>query len=217
MKPTSSLPVIGVMLAALAVIAVVSWVTWSWIGGKGTAGSQNVVMRTEANIGGPFTLTNHKGDTVTDESFRGKYMLVFFGYGYCPDICPTELASIAATLDVMGPQAEEVTPLFITIDPERDTPEFLADFVVNFHPRMIGLTGAPEAIGSVAKSYKVFYAKSRQSAGPDYLMDHSSFIYLMGPDGKFITMFRPQTDPKKMAETIDKVISQQASAASGTG
>lgn len=217
MKPTPSLPVIGVMLAALAVIAIVSWVTWSWIGGKGTAGSQNIVMRTEANIGGPFTLTDHTGATVTDENYRGKYMLVFFGYGYCPDICPTELANMAVTLDAMGPQADKVAPLFITVDPERDTPEFLADFVVNFHPKLVGLTGAPDAIGSVARSYKVFYARSRQSAGQDYLMDHSSFIYLMGPDGKFITMFRPQTDPKKMAEMIGQVIAEDASASSGTG
>jgi len=211
MRPTPSLPVIAVMLAALAVIAVASWVAWSWIG-DGQTGGQGGGMRTEADIGGPFQLTDQTGHTVTDQSFRGQFMLLYFGYGFCPDVCPTELANMATALDIMGPKAESVAPVFITVDPERDTPEFLADYVVNFHPRLIGLTGTPENIRAVASAYKVYFAKSRKSAGDDYLMDHTSFVYLMGPDGKFLTMFRGQTDPKKMAETIERYMAELASA-----
>jgi cytochrome oxidase Cu insertion factor (SCO1/SenC/PrrC family) len=203
MKPTPSLPAIGVMLAALAVIAVASWVTWSWIenGGNGgrTAGS---AMQTEVEIGGSYELIDHTGKTVTDRSFHGQYVLLYFGYGFCPDVCPTELANMATAMDILGPQADKVTPVFITVDPERDTPEFLNDYVKNFHPRMVGLTGSPEKIAAVAKSFKVYYAKSRKSAGDDYLMDHTSFVYLLGPDGKFLAIFRGQTDPKEMAKSI---------------
>lgn len=211
MKPTPSLPVIAVMLAALAVIAVASWVAWSWIGDGQTAGPSGA-MRTEANIGGPFQLTDQTGHTVTDQSFRGQFLLIYFGYGFCPDVCPTELANMATALDIMGPKAESVAPVFITVDPERDTPEFLADYVVNFHPRLIGLTGTPENIRAVAKAYKVYFAKSRKSAGDDYLMDHTSFVYLMGPDGKFVTMFRGLTDPKEMAATIERYLAELAAA-----
>lgn len=214
MKPTPSLPVIGVMLAALAVIAVASWVAWSWfIGGGQDAGPWGTALRTETNIGGPFSLIDQHGNRVTDKTYRGQYLIVYFGYGYCPDVCPTELANIASTMDLLGPKAKKVTPLFISVDPERDTPEFLADYVVNFHPRLVGLTGTPEEIAKVAKAYKVFYAKSRSSRGDDYLMDHTSFVYLMGPDGGFLNMFRGQTDPKAMAQTIERIMANGPSAA----
>jgi protein SCO1/2 len=207
MKPTPSLPVIGVMLAALAVIAVASWVAWSWIvNGDRDAGGAGGTLRAEADIGGPFSLIDHHGNHVTDKTYRGQYLLVYFGYGYCPDVCPTELANVANVMDILGEKAKKVTPLFISVDPERDTPEFLADYVVNFHPRLVGLTGTPEEIAKVAKEYKVYYAKSRKSAGEDYLMDHTSFVYLMGPDGQFLNMFRGQTDPKAMAETVERIM-----------
>jgi len=209
MKPTPSLPVIGVMLAALAVIAVASWVAWSWIaGGDQGAGGPGAGLRTEADIGGPFTLTDNHGNPVTDKTYRGQYLLVYFGYGYCPDVCPTELANIASAMDLLGAKASQVTPLFITVDPERDTAEFLADYVQSFHPRLVGLTGTPAEIAKVAKEYKVYYAKSRKSAGKDYLMDHTSFVYLMGPDGNFLTMFRGQTDPKAITETIERFMAE---------
>jgi len=210
MKPAPSLPVIGVMLAALAVIAVASWVAWSWIAnGDMSAGTGSGGIHTEANIGGPFELVDHHGRPVTDKTYRGQYLLVYFGYGYCPDVCPTELANIANALDILGAKADKVAPLFITVDPERDTVEFLADYVASFHPRLIGLTGTPDHIAAVAKSYKVYYAKSRKSAGNDYLMDHTSFVYLMDPDGKFLTMFRGQTDPKAIAETIARFMAEE--------
>jgi protein SCO1/2 len=137
-------------------------------------------------------------------------MLIYFGYGYCPDVCPTELANMANALDILGPDTAKVAPLFITVDPERDSVEFMADYVANFHPSLIGLTGTTEHVAEVAKRYKVYYAKSRKSAGEDYLMDHTSFVYLMGPDGEFRAMFRGHTDPKEMAETIERFIAEDA-------
>lgn len=210
MKPTPSLPVIGVMLAALAVIAVASWVAWSWIAVGDRAAGTSGTMRTEADIGGPFELVDHHGKPVTDKTYRGRYMLIYFGYGYCPDVCPTELANMANALDILGPEVEKVAPLFITVDPERDTAEFMADYVANFHPSLIGLTGTVEHVAEVARRYKVYYAKSRKSAGDDYLMDHTSFVYLMGPDGNFLTMFRGHTDPKTIAQTIERFIAEDA-------
>lgn len=209
MKPAPSLPVIGAMLATLAVIAVASWVAWSWIGPDAAGGGRGGAMKAEMDIGGPFQLVDQQGRPVTDQTFRGQYMLVYFGYGYCPDVCPTELANLTAALDILGPKADAVKPLFITVDPERDTPAFLADYVANFHPRLTGLTGTPEQIKAVAKAYKVYYAKAEQPGEADYLMDHTSFVYLMGPDGRFLSLFRGQTDPNTIAETIARFMTER--------
>ena len=209
MKPAPSLPVIGVMLATLAAIAVASWVAWRWITPDSGGGGQGGVMRAEMDIGGPFELVDQHGQPVTDKTFRSKYLLVYFGYGYCPDVCPTELANIGAALDILGPKAETVKPLFITVDPERDTPAFLSDYVANFHPRLTGLTGTPEQIKAVAKAYKVYYAKADRPGEGEYLMDHTSFVYLMGPDGRFLSLFRGQTDPKTIAETITRFMTER--------
>ena len=113
-----------------------------------------------ALVGGPFELVSHKGQPVTDKDFRGKYMLVSFGYTYCPDVCPTELQVISAALDELGDKARDIQPIFITIDPERDTVAALAQYMQSFHPSYIGLTGSPEAIAKAAKAYRVYYAKS---------------------------------------------------------
>ena len=199
------------MLAALAVIAVASWVTWSWITNDGApSAAPSGAMRAGVEIGGPFELVDHTGKTVTDKSFHGQFVLLYFGYGFCPDVCPTELANMAAAMDSLGPKAEKVTPVFITVDPERDTPEFLMDYVKNFHPRMVGLTGTPENIAAAAKAFKVYYAKSRKSAGEDYLMDHTSYVYLLGPDGKFLAIYRGMTDPKEIASSVGKFIAEIA-------
>jgi cytochrome oxidase Cu insertion factor (SCO1/SenC/PrrC family) len=155
-----------------------------------------------ALVGGPFTLTDHNGKRVTDQDFRGKYMLIFFGFTYCPDVCPTELGSIAAALDAMGPAGERVTPVFVSVDPERDTPAALADYVSRFHPRMVGLTGSAEQVAQAARAYRVYYAKVRPRDASDYLMDHSSFIYFVGPDGRVRSLFRPETAPEAIAAAI---------------
>jgi protein SCO1/2 len=153
-------------------------------------------------LGGPFTLVDHTGRTVTEGDFAGRSMLVYFGFTYCPDVCPTELGTIAAALDAMGPAAERVTPVFVSIDPERDTPAALADYVSRFHPRMVGLTGSTEQVAQAARAYRVYYAKVRPRDSTDYLMDHSSFIYLVGPDGRVRSLFRPETSPEAIAAAV---------------
>ena len=160
-----------------------------------------------ALVGGPFTLTDHKGKRVTDQDFRGRYMLIFFGFTYCPDVCPSELQVMSAALDELGPKAEKIQPIFITIDPARDTPEAMKLYVANFHPRMVGLTGSPEDIAQVAKAYRVYYARAKGSENqPDYLMDHSTILYLMGPDGKFVKHFTYGTDAKGLAAALGEDI-----------
>lgn len=150
-------------------------------------------------LGGPFTLVDHTGRTVTERDFAGRALLVYFGFTYCPDVCPTELGTIAAALDAMGPAGERVTPVFVSIDPERDTPAAMADYVSRFHPRMVGLTGSAEQVAQAARAYRVYYAKVRPRESTDYLMDHSSFIYLVGPDGRVRSLFRSETTPEAIA------------------
>ena len=158
-------------------------------------------------IGGPFSLVNQDGQRMTENDFRGKYMLVTFGYTSCPDVCPAELSAIAQTVDQLGNKAEQVNPVFITIDPERDTVPQVAEYVKNFHARMIGLTGTPEEIKQAARSYRVFYAKAEdKKSALGYLMDHSAFIYLMNPNGEYVTHFAYGTPPEKMSSVIAKAI-----------
>jgi protein SCO1/2 len=160
-----------------------------------------------ALVGGPFSLTDQDGRKVSEKDFLGKHMLVFFGYTYCPDICPTELQVMMAALEQMGPGAEQIQPVFVSVDPERDTPEVLKSYVENFGPRLIGLTGTPEEIASVAKAYRVYYAKAGDVNSPDsYLMDHSSIIYLMGADGRFLKHFAYTTDVEKLAKELKEAV-----------
>jgi cytochrome oxidase Cu insertion factor (SCO1/SenC/PrrC family) len=160
-----------------------------------------------ALVGGAFTLTDNTGKRVTDQDFRGKYMLMFFGYTSCPDICPAGLQLMAGALEKLGPKAAHITPIFISVDPERDTPEKLAAYVKNFDPRLVGLTGTPEEIAAVAKAYKVYYAKAPNKERPDaYTMDHTSVIYVMDPKGEFVTHFTPATSVDEMAAKLDKIL-----------
>jgi protein SCO1/2 len=159
------------------------------------------------SIGGPFTLENSAGKTVTDRDFRGKYMLVYFGYTYCPDVCPTTLNAVADALDKLGPKAAALRPIFITVDPGRDTPTVMKQYTGAFSPALIGLTGTPDEIAQVAKEYRVYYAKHVTGPGPnDYSMDHSSILYLMGPDGRFIAPIRADESGDEMATTISKLV-----------
>lgn len=161
----------------------------------------------KALIGGPFTLTDTTGRQVTDKNYRGRYMLVFFGFTACPDICPAGMQLISAALDKIGAKAENVTPIFISVDPERDTPQKLAGFVKNFSPRIVGLTGTRDEIAGVAKAYKVFYEKTPNEAAPaDYGMNHTSIIYLMSPDGEYVTHFTPMTSVDAMAEKLSNLL-----------
>lgn len=154
-------------------------------------------------VGGPFALVAHDGATVTEQTFRGDFLLVFFGYTFCPDVCPTTLAEVSRTLDLLGADAARVQPLFISIDPARDAPQALAEYVGHFHPRILGLTGTTEQVAAAAKAYRVYYAKAPGEADDDsYLMDHSALVYLMASDGGYATAFSHQTPPEEMAAAI---------------
>ncbi|HUN50998.1 MAG TPA: SCO family protein [Candidatus Sulfotelmatobacter sp.] len=157
-------------------------------------------------IGGPFSLVDQNDKPVTDAAFRGKVMLVYFGYTFCPDVCPTELAKIGAALDALGPKANQVAPLFITVDPERDTPAKLKPYVEQFSPRLIGLTGTPEQVKAVEKEYRVYAAKSGDTSGQYYLMDHTSFIYLMDQEGHYRAVSRPDISPQALADKIRELL-----------
>ena len=158
----------------------------------------------EALIGGPFALTDAEGKRRTDAEFRGKHMLVFFGFVNCPDFCPTALYTITQAMEKLGPKAENLAPIFITVDPERDTPAQLKNYAQNFDKRIAMLTGTPEEIAAAARAFRVYYAKRPLEKAGEYTMDHSAYIYLMGPDGKFITHFRHAISPDDLAEALKK-------------
>ncbi len=141
-----------------------------------------------AAIGGPFSLTDQNGRTVTDQDFKGRPFLVFFGFTHCPDICPTTMFEISEIFKKLGPAGERMRALFITVDPERDTPKALKDYLSSFDPRIVGVTGDDAAIAAVAKAYRAYYKRVPLAEG-GYTMDHTAIIYLMGKDGRFVTPF----------------------------
>ena len=161
------------------------------------------LMYGRGSVGGPFTLTDQTGRQRSDTEFRGKLMIVYFGYTYCPDVCPTDLMAITQALDALGPAAEGVQPVFITVDPERDT-KVLADYVSAFHHSFVGLTGSPEEIRTVANSYKAFYVKVPDERGGGYSIDHAGVIYLMGRSGEYLGFMPPQTNPDRLTEILRK-------------
>lgn len=150
----------------------------------------------QALVKSEFDLVDHHGNSVTEKDFKGRWQLVFFGYTFCPDICPTTLATIAEVLDALGNDVDQVAPLFITVDPERDTREVVAEYVAAFHPKLIGLTGTPEQVKAAAESFRVYYAKAEEADAPNgYLMAHSGYIYLMTPDGEYEAVFTENRNP----------------------
>jgi len=161
-------------------------------------------------IGGEFTLVDQNGATVTDADFKGQFMLVYFGYTFCPDVCPTALNRNAEAMDVLGEEAEKVVPILITIDPERDTVAHMKEYAKFFHPRLVALTGSEEQVKAAAKAYRVFYAKvEEEGADPDnYLMDHTAITFMVGPDGQFVQHFSHDVTPEEMAERMRKVMAE---------
>ena len=157
-------------------------------------------------FGGPFTLHAGNGRLVSDTDFRGKFMLVYFGYTHCPDICPEDLVIIKEALDLLGKDADRIQPLFITVDPARDTPELLQDYVSSISPRLIGLSGGEAEIAALAKLYRVHRRKLAPPAAAkdqdNYIVDHSSLKYLMGPDGQFRTLIPHSVSAARMAEIV---------------
>ncbi|MDH5750479.1 MAG: SCO family protein, partial [Rhodospirillales bacterium] len=177
----------------------------------------------QVEFGGPFSLVDHTGKAVTDQSFRGSYMLIYFGYTFCPDVCPTGLQNIANTVDLLGDRADMVKPIFISVDPERDTPDILSGYVSAFHPRMAGLTGTLEQVAAAAKSYGARYIKvypmpavdsnspEQETKGDNYDMQHTTRTYLVGPDGKSLVTFPHGTTADIMAERILRFIKKKTS------
>jgi protein SCO1/2 len=156
-----------------------------------------------AAIGGEFSLIDQDGHRRHAADFRGRFMLVYFGYSYCPDVCPTTLTMMADALDKLGPLSDRIVPVFITIDPARDTPKVLKDYLKSFGPRFVGLTGDAKAVAAAAKAYRVYYKKQPLKGG-GYAMDHSSLIYLMGPDGRFLTDYDESLGADGMAALLKK-------------
>ncbi len=163
----------------------------------------------QALVGGPFTLVDHTGKTVTDKDYRGRYMLVFFGFTNCPDVCPTGLQVISAALDEVGAKADKVVPILISVDYERDTPQQLAGYVPSFHPRLVGLTGTQEQVTGAIKAYRGYARKvedPKSTAG--YTYDHTALVYLMDPKGGYVTHFNPLGDKalERMAARLKQVL-----------
>jgi protein SCO1/2 len=164
------------------------------------------LMWGRGTVGGPFALTDHTGARRTDLDFRGRVLLVYFGYMHCPDVCPTDLLAVAQAIDDLGPAGSEVQPLFISVDPERDTPERLAQYVASFHPRLIGLTGSAEEIRRAARAYKVWYAKADNPRVTTYEMEHTSYVYLVDRDGNYAGFLPPGTSPERMKRAIGTLL-----------
>lgn len=185
--------VLGVWI--LVLVGAAGWIGWDTWRGNG-----------QPSIGGPFSLVDQDGRTVTDADLEGKPTLIYFGYTFCPDVCPTTLLLMETAAEKLGPDGpKKVNLVFITIDPDRDTPKLMKGYVSNFGPTIEGLTGTPEQIAAVAKAYRVYYQKVPGKDGAPYLMDHSSIIYLLDRRGRFVTHF---TDQSK-AETIAAAVQRQ--------
>ncbi len=166
------------------------------------AGRQGMLGRPpveQVSLGGPFTLVRSDGETVTEADFAGGYTLVLFGYTFCPDVCPTALATVSGALDNLGEDATKLTVLFVTIDPDRDTPAVVGDYVASFHPRVVGLSGSAEQIAAMTSIYHVYYAKAESGNTEDYLVDHSAALYLMGPNGQYLANFRFNASVQELA------------------
>lgn len=190
---------IAVLAGAIFLVALAAWFATSrWTAPLPITGSSG-----KALIGGPFALVDHHGTEVTDEDYRGRLLLVYFGYTFCPDVCPLELDTMGRALDLLGRDAGQIQPLFITIDPGRDTPQIMADYVAHFHPGLVGLSGSAARIREVAGAYRVFTRKAEDGADRrDYFMDHSSYVFVMDRDGQYLRHFSATTSAEEMARGI---------------
>jgi protein SCO1 len=200
MVPKRSRLIVGLSLAALTL----------WPACPGVAAEP-------VTIGGPFTLRTPDGTPVTDQTYRGKWLLVYFGYTFCPNTCPTALMDISLVLAQLGGEADAVQPLFITVDPQRDTPDVLRQYTRSFDPRIIGLSGDPQQIAAAAQAYGVYYTSHKiDPSAEDYLIDHSTYIYLMDPRGSFACGFDADTSPDRMAQEVRQLM-RHATGASTLG
>ncbi len=184
---------LGVWIVTL--VAAAGWIGWDTVRGD------------RPTIGGPFTLVDQDGRTVTEAAFTGKPTLIYFGFTFCPDVCPTSLLLMETALEKLGPDAaNKVNLVFITVDAERDTPELLKGYVTNFGPTFIGLTGTPDQVAAAARAYRVYYQKVPGKDGGPYLMDHSSIVYLLDRNGRFVTHFTHDAKAEAIAAAVGRLL-----------
>jgi protein SCO1/2 len=182
---------LGAWIAVL--VAAAGWIAWD-----ATHGGQPA-------IGGPFALVDQDGKPFSSDQLKGKPTLIYFGYTFCPDVCPTSLLLMETAMDKLGPDAaKKVNLVFITVDPERDTPKLLKDYVGNFGPTFIGLTGTPEQVAAAARTYRVYFQKVPGKDGGPYLMDHSSIVYLLDRNGRFVTHFTHEAKAEAIANAVQR-------------
>lgn len=198
------------VLRAGAVVAVLALAATAWILGSELSQEKTMsgpgLVAVAADQSGPFRLTDHRGESVTQEAFAGRLNLVTFGYSHCPDFCPTTLQTMALALDALGPEGREVGGLFISVDPERDTPAHLADYVPHFHERLTGLTGSKAEIDTVTRAFRVIYTIRKDIDPVDYPVDHSTFIYVMDGDWRLRAVLRHDATPEEMAGALRLVL-----------
>ena len=189
-----------ILYGLIPVVALLGLAAW-WLGPDRAV--RIVEDATAVSVGGPFEMLDHRGRVVTEQVLLGRHTLIYFGYTGCPDVCPTELNTMAQAIDTLPPkQAARVQPVFVSVDPERDTVAVLSDYVAAFHPRMIGLTGTAEQVAAIKKAYRVYSRSLEKDDDGFYLVDHSTFIFLIGPDGRFLELLRPQLSIEEMADRL---------------
>jgi protein SCO1/2 len=168
----------------------------------------NELMTGKGPIGGPFTLADQYGKRRSLDDFRGKLVLLYFGYTYCPDVCPTDLLAMGQLVKTLGVDGDKMQLIFVTLDPERDTQELLRDYVAAFHPRFVALRGSEDEVRRVATSYKIYFEKVRPPGSSTYLIDHMAFIFLLDRSGKYVAFFPPGTSAERMAVMVREFLAQ---------
>jgi cytochrome oxidase Cu insertion factor (SCO1/SenC/PrrC family) len=196
------------------VLRIVRWLALGAVLGLGAAWgvkfwsddrAQSTLVSATA-IGGPFELVDQNGRTRTQDDLLGRFALIYFGFTYCPDACPTALVAMAEALDRLGPAAARIQPVFVSVDPERDTVPVMAAYVAAVDERLMGLTGTPEQVARAARAYRVFYRKATPTGSAEYLVDHTSLIYLMDPQGKYVAHFSHETPVERIEEVLRRAV-----------
>jgi protein SCO1/2 len=195
-------------VVALGFLAITLFLGFGDDGDDKYAQCKNSAVAGGGDLGGPFELVNSVGQTVTDKDVITEPSLIYFGYTFCPDVCPLDVARNAGAIDVLAERGMSVTPVFISIDPARDTPEIVGEFADNMHPKMIGLTGSPEQVKAASMAYRTYY-KAHEAEDEFYLVDHSTFSYLVIPGEGFVDFFRRDVTPDQMADKIECFIENQ--------
>jgi len=203
------------MIPIAAIAATIALIGGTWLATRGaqpddpfTQCRSSQIAGGSAKIGGPFELLNSKGETVTEKDVLTAPSLIYFGYTFCPDVCPLDNSRNAEAIDLLETRGQMVTPVFISIDPARDTPEIVGDFASNLHERMIGLTGSPEQVKAASQAYKTYY-KAHEAEDEYYLVDHSTFSYLVLPEHGFVEFFKRDDSPEDMADRIGCFLDNQ--------